>query len=102
MSMTVAGTYDCVTNTPLGRQKGVLTIVPGAGDSFTGNITGDLGSMDIADGRIAGQTLTWSMKMTSPMPMDLDCTATVDGDQLTGKIKAGMFGSMDLTGTRQG
>lgn len=99
--MSVAGTYDCVTNTPLGRQKGVLTIVPGDGDSFTGNITGDLGSMDIADGRIAGETLKWSMKMTSPMPMDLDCTATVEGDQLTGQIKAGMFGSMELTGTRQ-
>lgn len=100
--MSVAGTYDCVTNTPLGRQKGVLTIVPGTDDSFTGNITGDLGSMDITDGRISGQTLTWSMKMTSPMPMGLDCKATVDGDQLTGQIKAGMFGSMELTGTRQG
>ncbi|EJL20840.1 hypothetical protein [Novosphingobium sp. AP12] len=99
--MSVAGTYDCVTNTPLGRQKGVLTIVPGAGDSFNGHISGDLGSMDITDGRISGQTLTWSMKMTSPMPMDLDCTATVEGDQLTGQVKAGMFGSMELTGTRQ-
>lgn len=99
--MSVAGTFNCVTNTPLGRQKGVLTIVPGEGDSFTGNITGDLGSMDINDGRIEGQRLTWSMKMTSPMPMNLDCKATVEGDELTGTIKAGMFGSMELTGTRQ-
>ncbi|MYL97325.1 hypothetical protein GR702_05995 [Novosphingobium sp. FGD1] len=99
--MSVAGTFNCVTNTPLGRQKGVLTIVPGQGDSFTGNITGDLGSMDINDGRIDGQRLTWSMKMTSPMPMNLDCKATVEGDELTGTIKAGMFGSMELTGTRQ-
>jgi len=99
--MSVAGTYDCVTNTPLGRQKGVLTIIPGDGDSFTGNITGDLGSMDVANGRVAGQTLTWSMKMTSPMPMDLDCSATVEGDALTGTVKAGMFGSMELTGTRR-
>lgn len=99
--MTVAGTYDCVTRTPLGDQKGVLTVVPGEGDSFSGNISGDLGSMDIAGGRISGQTLTWSMKMTMPMPMDLDCTATIDGDALTGKVKAGMFGSMDLTGTRR-
>ncbi|EJU10024.1 hypothetical protein LH128_25910 [Sphingomonas sp. LH128] len=99
--MTVAGTYDCVTNTPLGRQKGVLTIEPGAGDSFSGNITGDLGSMDVTSGRIAGQTLTWSMKMTVPMPMDLDCSATVEGDALTGTVKAGMFGAMELTGTRR-
>lgn len=99
--MSVAGTYDCVTNTPLGRQKGVLTIVPGEGDSFSGNITGDLGSMEVTDGRIAGQALTWSMRMTVPMPMDLDCKATIDGDALTGTVKAGMFGSMELTGTRR-
>ncbi|MFC0204296.1 hypothetical protein [Novosphingobium soli] len=98
--MSLAGTYDCVTNTPLGKQKGVLTVVP-EGDAFTGNITGDLGAMDIRDGRISGQTLSWKMKMTSPMPMDLDCTAQVDGERITGTIKAGMFGSMELTGTRR-
>ena len=43
--MTLAGSYDCVTKTPLGDQKGVLTIEPGEGDSFSGQITGDLGSI---------------------------------------------------------
>ena len=99
--MSVGGSYDCITKTPLGDQKGVLTVVPGDGDSFTGNITGDLGSMDIRDGHISGNTLSWQMKMTMPMPMDLDCTATVEGDVITGKVKAGMFGTMDLTGTRR-
>ncbi|PNU02951.1 hypothetical protein [Novosphingobium guangzhouense] len=99
--MSVAGIYDCVTNTPLGRQKGVLTIVPQAGDTFTGHISGDLGAMDVENGRVAGQTLIWSMKMTMPMPMNLDCTATVEGDALTGTVKAGMFGTMELTGTRR-
>lgn len=100
--MSVAGTYDCVTKTPLGAQKGVLTIVPGEGDSFSGHIAGDLGSMDIAGGRISGQTLRWQMKMTAPMPMTLECTATVEGDTLTGEVKAGMFGTMVLTGVRRG
>lgn len=100
--MALAGNYDCVTKTPLGDQKGVLTIVPGADDSFTGQITGDLGSMEIRNGRISGETLSWQMKMTMPMPMDLDCTATVEGDRLTGTVKAGMFGEMELTGTRRG
>lgn len=99
--MPLAGTYDCVTSTPLGPQKGVLTIVTGEGDAFTGNISGDLGAMEIIGGRISGNTLTWQMKMTMPMPMDLDCTATIEGDALTGKVKAGMFGTMNLTGTRR-
>ena len=100
--MPVPGTYDCVTKTPLGPQKGVLTVVPGDGDSFSGTIVGDLGQMDIRDGRISGDTLTWQMKMTMPMPMDLDCTATVTGDALSGTVKAGMFGTMEITGTRRG
>lgn len=100
--MALAGSYNCVTKTPLGNQKGVLTIVPGEGDSFTGGITGDLGSMEIRDGRVSGNTLHWQMKMTMPMPMELDCTATIEGDNLTGTVKAGMFGEMELTGTRRG
>lgn len=98
--MTVAGTYDCVTQTPLGPQKGRLTIVPDGANGFSGSITGDLGSMDIAGGRISGNTLAWQMRMTMPMPMDLDCTATVDGDAINGEVKAGMFGTMKLAGTR--
>jgi hypothetical protein len=98
--MTVGGTYECVTKTPLGAQKGTLTIVPESADTFSGSIVGDLGAMDIKGGRISGNTLTWQMKMTMPMPMDLDCTATVDGDTITGEVKAGMFGSMSLSGTR--
>lgn len=98
----VGGSYDCVTKTPLGEQKGVLTIVPDGGDGFTGNITGDLGTMEIGDGRISGNTLRWQMKMTSPMPMDLDCSATVEGDTIAGTVKAGMFGEMELKGVRRG
>lgn len=100
--MSVAGTWDCVTKTPLGDQKGRLVIVPGEGDSFSGSISGDLGTMAIEGGHIAGNTLSWQMRMSLPMPMDLDCEATVEGDIITGTVKAGMFGTMLLSGTRAG
>lgn len=101
--MSVAGTYDCTTTTPLGDQKGVLTVVPSDdGTSFTGGLSNDMmGSMDIESGSIDGNTLNWQMKMTSPMPMDLDCQAIIDGGQLTGTVKAGAFGTMTLTGKRR-
>lgn len=97
--MALEGRYDCITKTPIGTQKGVLSVVP-EGDRFTGTITGDLGSMPLENGTIAGNTLRWTMTMTSPMKIELDCTATIDGDTLSGKIKAGFFGSMELSGTR--
>jgi hypothetical protein len=34
------------------------------------------------------------------MPMTLEGEATVDGDAITGQVKAGAFGSMALSGKR--
>jgi hypothetical protein len=42
------------------------------------------------------------MKMGLPMPMTLDCEATVDGDAVSGTIQAGMMGTMPFTAQRQG
>ena len=50
---------------------------------------------------VDGNKLTWTMNMKVPMPMTLEAEATIDGDALTGTIKAGAFGSMAMTGTRQ-
>jgi hypothetical protein len=101
--MSVAGTYDTVVKSPMGDQKGTFTVVPGDdGNTFTGSMAGGMGSMDVEDGKIDGDKLSWKMNMTVPMPMTLDCEATVNGDQLTGQVNAGAFGSMPLTGERQG
>ena len=101
--MSVAGTYDCVVKSPMGDQNGTLTVVPNDdGNSFKGSMTGGmLGQMDIDNGTIDGDSIAWKMAMTQPMPMDLDCKATVNGDQLTGTIGAGAFGDMPLTGERK-
>ena len=98
--MSVAGSYECVTKTPMGDQKSVLTVNV-SGDSWTGTNAGAQGSLDVYDGKVDGNTQTWKMNMTVPMPMTLEGTATVDGDSITGSVKAGMFGSMPLSGTRQ-
>ncbi len=99
--MSVAGTYDCVTKSPMGDQKSKFTVNVD-GDSFTGQNAGAMGSMDVVDGKIDGNTLTWTMNMTVPMPMKLEASATIDGDTLTGSINAGAFGAMPMTGVRAG
>ncbi len=94
----VDGSYDCVVKSPLGDQKTTLT-VKSEGNSFTGNNSGAMGSMDVS-GTVEGNTLSWKQQMTVPMPMTLDCQATVDGDALSGTVGAGAFGSFPMTGTR--
>lgn len=97
----VDGSYDCVTKSPMGDQKSVFTVTTD-GDSFTGSNAGAMGALDVENGKVDGNKLTWTMNMKVPMPMTLECEATVDGDTLTGTIKAGAFGSMAMNGTRQG
>jgi hypothetical protein len=94
----VDGSYECVVKSPLGDQKTTLT-VRSEGAAFTGTNAGALGSMDVS-GTVEGNSLAWKMSMTVPMPMTLDCQATIDGDVLTGTVGAGAFGSFPMTGKR--
>lgn len=100
--MSLSGNYECVTKTPMGDQKSNFTLVDNGDGTFTGTNAGAMGSMEVEDGKIDGNTLTWKMKMTVPMPMTLEGTATIDGDALTGSVNAGAFGSMAMSGTRVG
>ncbi|MES2057770.1 MAG: hypothetical protein V4564_17675 [Pseudomonadota bacterium] len=95
----VDGTWDTVVKSPLGDQKATL-VVKSDGAGWTGSNTGAQGSVDITDGVLDGNTLKWKMSIVVPMPMTLDCTATVDGDTISGSVAAGAFGSFPLTGTR--
>lgn len=98
--MSVAGVYNCVTKSPMGDQNSVLTLTVD-GDVVTGSNAGAMGSMDIENGKVEGNSATWTMNMTVPMPMTLEASVTVDGDALTGSVKAGAFGEMAMSGTRQ-
>ena len=97
----VDGAYDCVTKTPMGDQQSVFTVISN-GDSFQGTNAGPLGSLDVKDGKVDGNKLSWKMEMVIPMPMTLEAEAVVDGDTLTGTIQAGAFGAMAMTGKRRG
>ena len=96
--MSADGVWKITITTPMGPQE-VTANITTSGDSFTGRTEGRLGSQEIT-GKVAGDTLTWSADITSPMPMTLEFTATVDGDKMTGNVKLGMFGNAPLTGER--
>ena len=98
--MSVSGTYDVTTKTPMGDQAGTFT-VNANGDTFEGTMVGGTGAMTVHGGQVDGNKITWKMDMKVPMPMTLDCEATIDGDTLTGGVKAGPFGTMPLSGTRK-
>lgn len=94
----IDGSYECVVKSPLGDQKSTLTITSD-GTTFSGTNSGGMGSSDVS-GTVDGNTITWQQQMTVPMPMTLDCTATIEGDALTGTVSVGAFGSFPMSGTR--
>lgn len=95
----IDGKYDVTTKTPMGDQKGTLTLATD-GDSLTGSLSGDQGSIDLADGTVNGDDLSWTANITSPMPMKLEFSAKVDGDSISGSVKLGAFGSASFEGSR--
>ncbi len=99
--MAVDGVYETVVKSPLGDQKATLTVKTD-GASWSGNQAGAMGTAEISGGKVDGNTITWTMSVTVPMPMSLDCTATIDGDTITGGVTAGAFGTFPMTGTRIG
>ncbi|KQM64350.1 hypothetical protein ASE75_10265 [Sphingomonas sp. Leaf17] len=94
----IDGSYECVVKSPLGDQKSTLTITSD-GATFSGTNSGGMGSSEVS-GTVDGNTISWKQQMTVPMPMTLDCTATIDGDALTGTVSVGAFGSFPMSGTR--
>jgi len=94
----IDGSWDCTVKSPLGDQKLQITVKTD-GDAFTGQASGAMGASDIS-GQANGNSVSFVMQVSVPMPMTLDCQATAEGDTLTGTVGAGAFGSFPLSGTR--
>ena len=97
--MAVDGKWEIVINSPMGAQKAALDITTN-GASLTGTQTAQQGSGPLENGKVDGNSVSWSAKITNPLPLILDFTGTVDGDKLSGSVKAGSFGSFPFTGSR--
>lgn len=96
--MSVDGNWKITVHTPMGPREAELT-VKADGDRFTGRLSGSVGENDI-EGQLADSVLTWKSKITNPMPLDLDFSVTVEGDDLAGTVRLGLLGNADVTGKR--
>lgn len=97
--MSADGTWNTVMNTPMGAQNGTMTLTTDGG-SLTGKLSGPQGDIDLTDGTVDGDALTWKAAITTPMAMTLEFSATVDGDAISGDVKLGAMGNATFTGTR--
>ena len=99
MRMAIDGNWEITINSPMGAQKAKLELkADGAALSGTQHAQGS--SQPVANGKVDGNNVSWSANITSPMPMTLEFSGSVDGDAIKGSVKAGAFGSFPFNGAR--
>ena len=97
--MAIDGKWEITINSPMGAQKAQLELAAKDG-ALTGTQHAQGSSQPVANGKVDGNAVSWSANITSPMPMTLEFTGTVEGDALKGSVKAGAFGSFPFSGAR--
>jgi hypothetical protein len=96
--VSVAGKWNISIETPMGTKHGVLELAVD-GPVLTGSLRDAEHSALISDGRIEGNRLHWSAKLTKPMRMTFKFSAIVEDDRITGRAKH-LLGSAAFSGTR--
>jgi hypothetical protein len=55
----------------------------------------------VTDGKIDGDAITWSNNVTTPLKITLEYSGVLSGDEMSGKVKAGLMGTFPFTGIRE-
>jgi hypothetical protein len=97
----IDGQWDSVAQSPMGEQASVLTLTSKADGSFVGTNSGPMGSLDVTDGQVVGDQVSFKMDMKAPFPMTLTVEGRLDGDTMEGTIDTGAFGKFPVKATRK-
>ena len=97
--MSIDGAWNLVIKSPMGDQRSTLT-AKADGATLSGTMSGPAGQSEVENGKVDGGQVSWSAKITSPMPLTLEFAGAVSGDSLSGSVKLGAFGSAPFTGER--
>lgn len=98
--MAVDGNYKIEIDTPMGKQESKLTL-EADGAKLNGTMESPFGTTDFSGGSVKGDEVAWSMEINSPMGnMKLDYKGKVTGNDISGEVKAGNFGTSPFKGKR--
>jgi hypothetical protein len=94
----VEGNWNITIKTPMGEKSGVLELKTD-GTLLTGSLSDGEHYAPISDGKVEGNKLSWTAKITTPMRMSFKFTATVEADRISGAAKH-VLGKATFTGSR--
>ena len=97
--MSADGNWNLVVSTPMGERQATLSAKTDGG-VLKGSQMAEGNSAQIFDGTVNGNAIAWKVSITDPMPMTLEFTGAVNGNELSGNVKLGNFGSSSFSGVR--
>jgi hypothetical protein len=100
LAADISGKWTAHFTTPIGEQN-YTYVFQADGSKLTGTINNGTTSVDVKDGKVDGDTLTFveDMKM-GDMEMRIEYTGKVAGDQINFTRKVGDFGTEELVAKR--
>ncbi len=97
--MSVEGKWNLKVSTPMGEQTPVLTLNV-SGNECSGSFAGAQGSAEFSGGSVEGDNVSFSLQVEAMgQKINLECSATVDGDKISGELKSPM-GPAQFSGER--
>lgn len=93
------GDWDTTIATPVGKLQVKLSISANNG-IIQGKATQGTETVEFLGPELQDNKLTWLLRITKPMRLNLKFEVTADGDRMTGIAKAGMLPASKLTGNR--
>jgi hypothetical protein len=97
--MSADGNWSITMSTPLGERQSSLAVKTDGG-VLTGSQTADGNSTPIFDGSVTGNNVAWKVSITEPMPMTLEFSGAINGDEISGNVTLGPFGTSSFSGRR--
>lgn len=98
--MAVDGKYNVTLNSPMGARPATLELTA-AGAALSGKWGGQQGSQEFSGGKVDGDNVEWAVTISGPMgQMELKFKGKVEGDNISGDVQFGNFGSGTFSGTR--
>ena len=98
--MAVDGVYNIECTSPRGTQSVKLTL-KSEGASLSGQTEGARGTQSSTGGKVSGSDVEWAINLTTPMgEMKQEFKGKVAGDEISGTVQTGSFGSSAFKGKR--
>ena len=95
---SIAGSWSAQMNTPFGKQAFTITLEDG--ETPVGFLDGPEGRGDVENLILTDDTANFTLPLEKPIKGVVVWSLSVEGDVMSGTVKAGFFPAAKLTGNR--